>query len=332
MSLLAALLASLVPDFVLLDPARAYSFAACDALALGFALLLSPLSYEDVRTPILTAVACCILVVTLRLLSLLLFPACAPPWLTAAFSELFFFGTILFRFSDKYRNIRQLFDNIAAWNSVEDNARSVYAAALLIVCQPVVLVAVSESVSVFWRVATMALSLAFVSLLYVRSYFARTFFVSKKTEKRIMDVISGNMRSCPVPGVQDDGMIRLYRRIVAYMEGHTPFLSPKFGLEELAKGVLTNKSYVSRTVNILSGRNVCAFINYYRIKYAVSLVESDPNLKVMEIAMMSGYNTIVSFNSAFKTFMRETPREYIEKVRDRKRPSLSNYRGPAQKE
>lgn len=321
---LAALSALCLIDVARLDSETALPVLSCDALAMCSVLLLLPLSYEDVRPSMVSVRLCCFLVVGARIATVLIPSGSALPWICVDVAETYLILHILSKLALKYRNIRQLFENIAVWNCVEDNARGVYALLLFFLSHQMVMAASVATCPVWLKMAMPLLAFSTAAFMYVRSYLARTFLVSAKTEKQIMDVVSGNMRSCPVPGDQDDGMVKLYRKIVTFMEGQSPYLDPDFGLEELSRGVLTNKSYVSRTINIMSGRNLCAFINYYRIKYACSLIDGNPNLKVMEIAMMSGFNTVVSFNSAFKTFIRETPREYINKVREKKRPNLSN--------
>jgi len=323
---LAALAAVCLIDCFMLESETAMPVVACDALAMCSVFLLFPLSYEEIRPSMMSVRFCCILAVGARLAAVLLASPATLPWACIIVTDLYLTFYIIQRLRSKFRNTRQLFENIAAWNCVEDNARGLFSLVLFFLALPMTLLASMDSFPPWLNVAMPGISFTVAAVLYVRSYMAKTFLVTDKTEKRIMDVVSGNMRSCPVPGNQDDGMMKLYRRISAYMDGQTPFLNPEFGLDELARGVLTNKSYVSRTINIMSGRNLCSFINYYRVKHACSLIESDPNLKVMEIAMMSGYSTVVSFNSAFKTFMRETPREYINKVKDKKRPGLSNFR------
>lgn len=75
--------------------------------------------------------------------------------------------------------------------------------------------------------------------------------------------------------------------------------------------MLTNKLYLSRTINILSGRNFRQFVNYYRIQRAMELFKEDPRLKVCEVSEMSGFHTSVSFNMSFKVNTGKTPTEWL---------------------
>lgn len=115
------------------------------------------------------------------------------------------------------------------------------------------------------------------------------------------------------------------------MENKKPFLDDEYSLSDMAASVYTNKSYLSKTINILSGRNFCQFVNYYRIMYAVELMKKDPHLRVAELAIMSGFHTVVTFNMAFKMNMNLTPSELLAKIRleSRVRPSNCEAQVPA---
>ena len=103
----------------------------------------------------------------------------------------------------------------------------------------------------------------------------------------------------------------LFERIETYMQQEKPFLDDAFSLTKLAVEMATNKSMLSKTINDKSGKNFCRYVNEYRIRYAVSLMGRDRRLKVSELALMSGFHTVASFNMAFKMIMNDTPSEYM---------------------
>lgn len=105
----------------------------------------------------------------------------------------------------------------------------------------------------------------------------------------------------------------LYDRILDYFERDKPFLSSKLTVADVARVVFSNKSYISRVISIFTGRNFCQFVNYYRITYAMGLFRSNPNLKVTQLSAMSGFNSVVSFNMAFRLFMDENPSDWCRK-------------------
>ena len=95
------------------------------------------------------------------------------------------------------------------------------------------------------------------------------------------------------------------------MSEKKPYLDDTFNLEDFARSLYTNKVYLSRTINAFSGRNFRQFTNYFRVRYSLELMKKDPLLKIEEVALMSGFHTVVSHNMSFKLFMDETPSEWM---------------------
>lgn len=134
----------------------------------------------------------------------------------------------------------------------------------------------------------------------------------RSTERKVKDIIKGNLRTSFIDKAEEDKkMNNLYSRVMLYMNEKQPFLDPDFRMENMAEDLYSNKLYLSRTINLLSGRNFRQFLNYHRIQYAISLFKKDPRLKVGEVASMSGFNSAVSFNMAFKVNMGKTPSEWL---------------------
>lgn len=113
----------------------------------------------------------------------------------------------------------------------------------------------------------------------------------------------------------------VYLRAVECMETKKPFLDESLDLEQFAKAIFSNKAYVSKNVNLYSGRNFRKFVNGYRIQYAVELMMKDPHLRMEEVSTMSGFHSPVSFNMAFRLFQGKTPtqwhEEYVDSLRKR---------------
>lgn len=106
-------------------------------------------------------------------------------------------------------------------------------------------------------------------------------------------------------------MDRLFERVEAYMQKEKPYLDDMFTMTRLASEMMTNKSMLSKTINEKSGEHFCRYVNAYRIKHALSLMEHDSRLRVGEISLMSGFHSVASFNMAFKQIMNDTPSEYM---------------------
>ena len=215
----------------------------------------------------------------------------------------------------RYVQLRPLFRHLAVWYNLENQARHLYSLALFLLTM--FFPSASSPAWTTWLLTTAAAVL--YVLLQIRVRTGRTLFVKRVKELEIKELIRGNLRTAPAQaGEQTEDvarMSRLYARVVAYMEQKQPYLDEEFGLEDLSVAVFTNKSYLSKTVNVMSGRNFSQFVNYYRIQYCLELMRKDPHLKVVDLALMSGFHTTVTFTMAFKLNVGETPSQYLERVR-----------------
>lgn len=219
------------------------------------------------------------------------------------------------RIVERYSELWPLFKQFSIWYNVMNHARYSYAMALylLAACLP------SETAPPWTRWVLSAAALGLYVVLAVRAGTGRTLFIRASKEAEIKSMIKGSLRPEPVQAVRKTEdvarMTRLYERAVALMEKKHPFLDAGFGLDDLAGALFTNRAYLSKTINILSGRNFRQFVNYYRIQYCVEMLRQDPNLKLISVALMSGFHTTASFNMAFKLNLGETPTQFQERVR-----------------
>lgn len=220
----------------------------------------------------------------------------------------------------RHMQLQPLFKNMAVWYNVESHARFLYSLALYL------LVASLAGIDTLpWlRWVILPFTCALYGVLLRRVYTGRTCFLRRSREQEIKDLIRGNLRTSPVQAGQKSDemarMTRLYERVVSLMEQKQPFLDEEFSLDDLAGAVYTNRGYLSRTINVLSGRNFSQFVNYFRVRYGVELIRKDPRLRLVNVAQMSGFHSSPSFNAAFKVNMGETPSAFLERLRSEKYP------------
>lgn len=140
------------------------------------------------------------------------------------------------------------------------------------------------------------------------AYTGHTVLLGREKEKTLKNAIKGDLRtSAAANPVSDPRAEALYSRVVEYMDTRKPYLQEDFNLSMFAKCLFTNRTYLSHVINCYSGRNFKQFVNYYRVKYSVDLIRKDPHLSVMELASMSGFHSVVTFNMAFRANMNDTP-------------------------
>lgn len=214
----------------------------------------------------------------------------------------------------KFSSIRALFRSNAVWHALEDYSRSLYSLLFLgISCFGIVSACIPGNARIVLAAAAQGSLLVLYAFLYLRAVSGRTFAMSKAEEDKIKDMIKGNLRTPYVEKAEEDKRMNiLYKRIMAYMSESKPYLDPAFNMPALADKMYSNKFYISKTINILSGRNFRQFVNYHRIQYAIELFKKDPRLKVSEAAEFSGFSSPVSFNMAFKINTGKTPSVWVQ--------------------
>ena len=148
------------------------------------------------------------------------------------------------------------------------------------------------------------------------------FVLWERQERRIVE--SMKITPAEVSGIGPDDIYKdIYERVLEYFDKEKPFLDGNLTINDIVSVVYTNKLYISRAISQHTGRNFCQFVNYHRVMYSVDCFRKNPDLKVTELWSMCGFNTIVSYNMAFKLFMGENPGDWCrkEKIRIFRRPT-----------
>lgn len=109
------------------------------------------------------------------------------------------------------------------------------------------------------------------------------------------------------------------QRLSRWMEQQKPYLNPDIQLADLRAVLPVNRTYLSNFIRDEFGCTFYQFVNRYRIEEAKRLLVEQPELKMADVARLSGYS---SQNVFTNTFTRETglsPREWSRKVYSNKR-------------
>lgn len=157
----------------------------------------------------------------------------------------------------------------------------------------------------FSRAALLVLSLV-LCVLYTFLFVSGTF-----GKKVVQQAVRPGVNAMVKDMDESQKMDMLFKRIEDYMQKDRPYLDDSFTLSDLAAEMLTNKGMLSKTINEKAGRNFCQYVNSYRIRYAVSVMNQDRRVRVAELTLMSGFHSVASFNMAFKLYMNDTPSEYL---------------------
>jgi len=114
----------------------------------------------------------------------------------------------------------------------------------------------------------------------------------------------------PASSFSDQSSLEFYQSIVALIKDQELFLDGNLRLAHISDKLGLSIQDTSRIVNQFSGKNFNQFINTFRIEKAKSLLTERPNLHVKEVCYASGFNSKVSFFSAFKETTGLTPTQY----------------------
>jgi len=114
----------------------------------------------------------------------------------------------------------------------------------------------------------------------------------------------------------------LYDRCCRYMVERKPYLVTDYQLQDLANALYTNRMYLSKTINRFSGKNFRAYVNYYRVMYAMELFRANMSLRVLDLAELSGFRNESSFLNSFKSVMGEPPSFWCGRIRKKYRDKL----------
>lgn len=237
-----------------------------------------------------------------------------PPYMYPLFLSMSAACYLQLRNGRKYADVAKLFRPDTVWCVAEENARSAYACAFFAIASLSV-TGIALGAGVLFHLAILLLSTALYAGLHYRAYSGRALFLTHRKERKIREIISAGSRSIALTDVQDAQLEAVFERVQRYVEHKRPYLNEKYSLEDLAKEICINKTYVSRAINAFSGKNFRQFINYQRVLYSIEEMKKNPDFKVIELAYMSGFHSVVTYNLCFKMFMDAKPSDYLSRYR-----------------
>jgi YesN/AraC family two-component response regulator len=95
------------------------------------------------------------------------------------------------------------------------------------------------------------------------------------------------------------------------MDNEKSYLRSDLKLSDVSALLSTNSRYVSEAIRNQCGSSFTQFVNGYRVEHAKRLMRENPDRKITEISVLSGFSGESSFFRTFKTFTGLTPKEWI---------------------
>lgn len=141
------------------------------------------------------------------------------------------------------------------------------------------------------------------------------FFGFEQIKKEIIEIEKEIKKTSP--NIKEETNQEIKDNLLKYIEAEKPYLNSELNIIDLAKKIGTNQKYLSQIINTDFEMSFINFINKYRIKEVIKLMneESASNYTIETIGEMAGFKSKSSFYNAFKKETNETPSVYFKKLK-----------------
>lgn len=219
----------------------------------------------------------------------------------------------------RLKDVRHVMRTGSVWTNVTLSVDSIYLSVILMTVMSYM--AATAYAGASDMVCITVFSIVFLSIfiaLAIRIINSSAFVLMNDHERKIVE----SMKISHVDAVRDiSGTAvmykNLYDRVLEYFAESKPYLDPNLTINEVAAVVFSNRLYISKAISHFTSRNFCQFVNYYRVVHAIELFRNNTELKVLELANQSGFNTAVSFGMAFRLYMGEKPGDWCRREKNR---------------
>ena len=133
----------------------------------------------------------------------------------------------------------------------------------------------------------------------------------KSSLLRILAVLSGSQLFKPT-GKNHDKRVEEIKAVLTYIKDN---YKEKIYVQDLAEQVNMNAQYFCRFFKKSIGRSPMEYINDYRLKQSLRLLE-ETDLPVTEVCLECGYNNLGNFLRAFKSYTGTTPLKYRKQIQE----------------
>jgi AraC-like DNA-binding protein len=126
--------------------------------------------------------------------------------------------------------------------------------------------------------------------------------MNQSTQEFLQGIDSG-----PMAGVVTSGYDKIMDSFKQYMVKEQGFLNPSLTIEEISRVLNTNRTYVSKLVNLYYGMPFRDYLNKLRMDYAKQLLKDEPDASLDYIAVKSGFQSSTQFIRKFREIEGITP-------------------------
>ena len=136
----------------------------------------------------------------------------------------------------------------------------------------------------------------------------------QSTQEFLQGIDSG-----PMAGVATSGYDKIMDSFKQYMDNEKGFLNPALTIEEIARVLNSNRTYVSKLVNLYYGMTFRDYLNKKRMDYAKQLMADEPDASLDYISAKSGFQSSTQFIRKFRETEGLTPTVWKQTLMQRKK-------------
>jgi AraC-like DNA-binding protein len=170
---------------------------------------------------------------------------------------------------------------------------------------------VAESSSMSLKYIVLLILLALVIMAIILYLFI---YIGKRRKRQIDELPDDVQEQDPVVAISDEASARLMERIYEVMEAQKLYQDCNLKVNDLAATLGTNRRTVSDCINSQKGCNFTQFVNIYRVDHAKRAMLQNPDKKIADIYIESGFANEGSFFRTFKAVTGMTPKEWLSKA------------------
>ena len=126
------------------------------------------------------------------------------------------------------------------------------------------------------------------------------------------------IESGPLAGAATSGYDKIMDSFKQHMEKEQGFLNPAITIEEIARTLNSNRTYVSKLVNLYYGMPFRDYLNQLRMNYAKQLMNDEPDASLDYISAKSGFQSSTQFIRKFRETEGVTPTVWKQLQRSKK--------------
>ena len=126
--------------------------------------------------------------------------------------------------------------------------------------------------------------------------------MKQSRQEFLQSIDSGPVTETPVSGY--DKIMESFKQLMITEQG---YLNPSMTIDEIANRLNTNRTYVSKLVNIYYGMPFREYLNGLRMDYAKQLMIDEPDAVIDYVAAKSGFQSSTQFIRKFREIEGTTP-------------------------